>query len=883
MALLSAILLLQLTPASTAQEEIAPPDELEREFVDALLEDAGRGLSLKLEAWRSAEGEERALLGDEAAALAQERRSYIGRAMRLNANHLMELLLSDQERTEVETLAPGFSETPAGLTGFLEVTIVDFENEDGELTQELPIYVLETVTGERVRLFPARGGGRPDLSGKDVQVTGYRLDDDLIYDASDPGTMVDLTPPPEEESRGGGRGGGGCKKNCDAEEAAVNPDHVGPQRVVAILVNFSDTTFPNVTPQQISNVLFVDVDSYYQETSYGKVSLEGDVHGVYPLTLAATCNYIAVENAAVAAADADIDFTQFDRLMIFAPFTGCTFGGLGTIGKKNVSTADGTVRMSVSWISARSATSKYLLGHELGHNFGAHHASFWNCGSDPIDSSTCTRVEYGHRYSIMGAGNTGHWAAAHKDLITGWLDPENVADVPSSGTYTIEPIENASSGVQALKIPRQNPGDYLYLEYRQPIGEDRGFINANVYDGPILSIIPGALRVALIDPTVDITNPGSSLSSALEPGQSFIDPATGTAVTTVSADNQSVTVDVVLGSCLDFIPPTVTIDSPAPGDRVFGTVPIAATVTDNESPIDRVEFYLRDFTVPGFERLLGTATEPPYTLDWDTTTVSNGFNAIQVRAYDRPGDDCPQNEGRSEYRTVFVANGLEQNPPTVTMAAPGDNDNVSMPFLVRADAFDDTGISYVEFWADPYGHSPCEVSADHNGPHPPMCRFRPYFPPFSRWFPGWYRQAFVIGFDLYPPYQVPINFAPFGRYKIWARAVDHARNEGISEMIDVTVHGPRARIIIIILSPSQQDDLVPGSTVTITTDSGEDLIETGSVDFIIDGELVHRDTTIPFAYEWTVPDTPGQVTRRPTTGALLMSSQERRAWARLAC
>ena len=66
----------------------------------------------------------------------------------------------------------------------------------------------------------------------------------------------------------------------------------------------------------------------------------------------------------------------------------------------------------------------------------------------------------------------------------------------------------------------------------------------------------------------------------------------------------------------DTTPPTVSMTSPDPGSPASHVVPLSASASDNVA-VQSVEF-LADGTS------LGSDITPPYTLDWDSTAVSNG-------------------------------------------------------------------------------------------------------------------------------------------------------------------------------------------------------------------------------------------------------------------
>ncbi|MBI5911593.1 MAG: hypothetical protein HY848_16785, partial [Betaproteobacteria bacterium] len=81
------------------------------------------------------------------------------------------------------------------------------------------------------------------------------------------------------------------------------------------------------------------------------------------------------------------------------------------------------------------------MGHELGHNFGAHHANSYMClGNNGFQPFTydCESNEYGDYSGIMGS-SSGHHTAEHKWEI-GWLSDQNVITA-KEGTYSIKPLE----------------------------------------------------------------------------------------------------------------------------------------------------------------------------------------------------------------------------------------------------------------------------------------------------------------------------------------------------------------------------------------------------------------------------------------------------------
>jgi hypothetical protein len=76
-------------------------------------------------------------------------------------------------------------------------------------------------------------------------------------------------------------------------------------------------------------------------------------------------------------------------------------------------------------------------------------------------------------------------------------------------------------------------------------------------------------------------------------------------------------------------PPAVTIDSPADGSTVSGTVNVTATASDDNG-VSSVEFYVDD-------ALRSTDAVAPYAYSWDTTLETNAAHAVKAIAYDTLG------------------------------------------------------------------------------------------------------------------------------------------------------------------------------------------------------------------------------------------------------
>ncbi|MEJ2703657.1 MAG: S8 family serine peptidase [Sedimentisphaerales bacterium] len=142
-------------------------------------------------------------------------------------------------------------------------------------------------------------------------------------------------------------------------------------------------------------------------------------------------------------------------------------------------------------------------------------------------------------------------------------------------------------------------------------------------------------------------------------------------------------------------PPSVTITSPADGATVSGSsVAITAEASDDDA-VDQVEFFVDGASI-------GVFTTTSYELTWDSASVGDGSHTITAEATDTIGQTA------SDTITVNVDNVDE--PPSVAVRNPANGATVSETVTVTADAYDDKGVTQVEFFV-----GTTSLGADTNG------------------------------------------------------------------------------------------------------------------------------------------------------------------------
>ncbi|MBL9168296.1 MAG: PKD domain-containing protein [Verrucomicrobiales bacterium] len=156
-----------------------------------------------------------------------------------------------------------------------------------------------------------------------------------------------------------------------------------------------------------------------------------------------------------------------------------------------------------------SASGWFLLIHEIGHNFGLHHANLWDTkgsdlpiGSPPLPSDskefgdpfsipvhpngalgqpTLTgpgqSLEYGDPWDFMGSGGD-HFSMPNRTEL-GWVDEDTIARVTQSGTYRLYASETPrliNGRFYALLIPAREHGLWVELAPTNPLYPNAGAI-----------------------------------------------------------------------------------------------------------------------------------------------------------------------------------------------------------------------------------------------------------------------------------------------------------------------------------------------------------------------------------------------------------------------
>lgn len=358
----------------------------------------------------------------------------------------------------------------------------------------------------------------------------------------------------------------------EVTEDATSPcSTTGEQKTVVLLINYKSTPLTSgYTMSYVKNVFFgpaPSVSDYWREASYGNTSASGDVFGPFTLDADYTCSQAEdILQASIAAADATVDFTQYQRIFLILPVIGgCVWDGMAQLGcTVQQSPSKGNFNASVAWIASVTIGPNIFgsIGglmstaiHEGGHHFGLRHASSTDYDTLPVGPIGVAGVhnEYGDPFSNMAA-DPGHFAAPHKNML-GWLsEGTGWFNVDSGGTWTLAPLSAQTSGaLHALRVQRGTGNQqWLWIEYRQPIGP---------YEKSILDTLePGDADGALIhieDPSQaswvgytelldlrPVRTPNNFQSAVLQAGSTWDDPYSNLTLAVGKATESGLTVAV---------------------------------------------------------------------------------------------------------------------------------------------------------------------------------------------------------------------------------------------------------------------------------------------------------------------------------------------------
>lgn len=418
----------------------------------------------------------------------------------------------------------------------------------------------------------------------------------------------------------------------------------GTKKIAVILLNWSDLTTATPSRAQVLDLFngVGKIHDIYSENSFNTLNIsvaDADIYGWYNTNVSSTVNGQTACNNFMQVSDnswltpdpivnwvnanVPVNLANYQHVMYVLPTTPGCAGGISPIGYEGYG-------LLWSVINAANFDLK-TVPHELGHNFGAGHASTLSCPSG-IPSSCTGFVEYGDLYDPMGWNNNGtfHFTGYNKNLF-GWLAPANVKQVnlSESGTYVLSPIEKpTATGIQYLRVDR-DANSYYLLENRINYGLDTN-LPSNITNGLMI-------RISNFNPAVYV-NTNTLLLGTYGYGQIFDDTTAGLKITPLSKNGELLSVKVertILGPSPSPTPtrsPTPTpsplptkspTPPPTPGGPITQTYSLISSADDATSAVG--DFRFRNVQIPRYAKINSAVLKLTPNANFASTTYARNY------------------------------------------------------------------------------------------------------------------------------------------------------------------------------------------------------------------------------------------------------------------
>jgi hypothetical protein len=105
--------------------------------------------------------------------------------------------------------------------------------------------------------------------------------------------------------------------------------------------------------------------------------------------------------------------------------------------------------------------------------------------------------------------------------------------------------------------------------------------------------------------------------------------------------------------------PSVSLTAPAAGSTLRGTVTLAAKATPGRYSISRVDYYVDS-------RLVGSDSSSPYTVQWNSSSVSDGAHRLTAVAYDSHKGSAQSPPQTNTIHNAPPTTAITDSPPTPT-------------------------------------------------------------------------------------------------------------------------------------------------------------------------------------------------------------------------
>jgi hypothetical protein len=341
----------------------------------------------------------------------------------------------------------------------------------------------------------------------------------------------------------------GARTSVSLDARAVS----GSRPYLTILCRFADaaTVIP-ATKEQMQTVMgpvYPGMDHFYREMSMDQVNLAGSVVlGWYTLPrprsyyiASGGANLDLLSQDCTEAADPEVNFPDFAgiNLQFNQRLDCCSWGGSRALRRDGV-----TKVYPMTWM-ADWAIGHSVYGHEIGHSFGWPH-SHGAYGAQYDSKWDIMSSSYNYRDATVGWLGV-HTIAHHKDR-AGWIPAARKFVAPVSGSSTIllergaQPGAGSSYLVAQVAIP--GTSSYYTIEARRFAG---GYDLRLPAEAVVLHRTNG-FEAEVVD--VDFNDDPNDAAAQWLPGETFVDPVAGIAISVDALVGDAYRVTIRVGTDL---------------------------------------------------------------------------------------------------------------------------------------------------------------------------------------------------------------------------------------------------------------------------------------------------------------------------------------------
>ena len=233
---------------------------------------------------------------------------------------------------------------------------------------------------------------------------------------------------------------------------------VGPRRALVVMLETAEIPFP-CTNAQVTKMLTGNnpssLNSFYTKASYGKISFDVEIAGLYTIT--STClDFEALK--------AEADSKLAENGFVTANYDHIIYLTKGLAGCRSNGSYDtpAPALVTLNYVENKNFCAGPLL-HEVGHGLGFNHSR------SPGDA-------YGDLSDVMGKSDVSLYMNSAHGIESGWIPEAKMQTVSASGNYKLSAIESDPASArhpQVLRISSSQPNTDYYISFRAARGFKR--------------------------------------------------------------------------------------------------------------------------------------------------------------------------------------------------------------------------------------------------------------------------------------------------------------------------------------------------------------------------------------------------------------------------